>query len=218
MFKPAGVQQFATPIRVQKRVISHDENGASITSYQDAEPALDFCSWKGKGGTQTDAFTITDTAEVTMWFRPDIAEMDRVMLNDDESKAYDILNVENLDMRNMWLKLKVGRAVQDWPHLIKIQVSDLSRDADGLAVETWRDHLTIRGAVEPLQGREYDSAAAVNAEVTVRVRIRFQSGITSEMRLVYDGRIFNIKSVIDPGERHNELHLMCTEVVGMSGS
>lgn len=102
---------------------------------------------------------------------------------------------------------------------VTIQVSAETKDADGLALDSWQDHATVWAAVEPLRGREYFAAAAVNAESTVRFRIRYRRGITSKMRLVYDGRIFNIKSPpIDLEERHVELHLMCVEEVGASGS
>lgn len=102
---------------------------------------------------------------------------------------------------------------------ITIQVPVIVQDEDGLTQESWQDHAVVWAAVEPLRGREYFAAAAVNAENTVRFRIRYQRGINSKMRLVYDGRVFNLKSPpIDPEERHVELHLMCVEEVGVVGS
>lgn len=112
MFKP-NVKQFTTPIRVQKRV-SATVNGAPDISYQDANPALDFCGWKSKGGTETTEsgkLVVMDTAEVTMWYRPDIDEKDQLLKNDDPKLAYDVVHVENVEERNMWLILKVKRAV-----------------------------------------------------------------------------------------------------------
>ena len=153
MFKP-NIQQMSTSIRIQHRV-STDVNGAPDISYVDADPALDFCNWKGKGGTesvQSGSVTIMDTAELTMWFRPDVTERDRVMPEDvlnswqlkmdalnaayqaEESKedpdpdvlegfqnqinnhlaekpAYEVVNVENIEMRNQYMILKVRRAV-----------------------------------------------------------------------------------------------------------
>lgn len=113
MFKP-NVQQFSTPIRIQHRVET-DVNGAPEVSYVDADPALDLCNWKGKGGTEsTEAGTLTvaDTAEVVMWYRPDVNQRDRLLLNDDVKSAYEIISPpDNIEMRNMWLILKVNRAV-----------------------------------------------------------------------------------------------------------
>lgn len=113
MWKPQ-VQQFTTPIRIQRR-IETDVNGAPEVSYQDADPALAFCNWKGKGGTEsTEAGTLTveDTAEIVMWYRPDVNQRDRLLLNDDDRLAYEIISPpDNVEMRNMYLILKVKRAV-----------------------------------------------------------------------------------------------------------
>lgn len=114
MYKPPSAGQFSTPIRVQHRVET-DVNGADEISYTDADPALDFCNWKGKGGTQSvDAASIVveDTAELTMWYRPDISQQDRVLKNDDAALAYEIIGPpENIEERNQFLLLKVKRVV-----------------------------------------------------------------------------------------------------------
>ncbi len=55
--------------------------------------------------------TIEDTAEVTMWYRSDITTQDVLMLNDSATLSYEILNVENIEMRNLYLVLKVRRVV-----------------------------------------------------------------------------------------------------------
>lgn len=111
MFIP-NIQQMNTPIRVQHRVVA-DVNGADDISYV-SEYDINFCNWKSKGGTESiesGGLIIYDTADVTMWYDPNINEKDRVLLNDNESLAYDIENVENVEMRNMYLILKVKRVV-----------------------------------------------------------------------------------------------------------
>ena len=57
------------------------------------------------------SLVVEDTAEVTMWYRPDITERDRLLLNCDSALAYDVVNVENVEMRNQFMVLKVRRAV-----------------------------------------------------------------------------------------------------------
>jgi len=112
MFKP-NIQQMATPIRIQHRIVT-DVNGAPEISYQDADPALDFCNWKGKGGTesvQAGTLTVMDTAELTMWYRPDMNERDHVLLNDNTALAYEVINIENIEMRNQYMIVKVSRVV-----------------------------------------------------------------------------------------------------------
>jgi SPP1 family predicted phage head-tail adaptor len=96
---------------------------------------------------------------------------------------------------------------------VTLQQLTTTTDAEGIPIESWLPFATVHAAVEPIKGREYFQAAAVGAENTVRIRIRYRSGVTAAMRLLYGTRIFNIRSVIDDNERHWEIHLMCEEVV-----
>ena len=112
MFKP-NIQRMATLIRLQHR-ISTDVNGAPEISYEDAVPVLEFCSWKGKGGTEnisSGSIIVEDTAELTLWYRPDVTMRDQVLLNDDANLAYEVMNIENVEMGNQFMILKVKRAV-----------------------------------------------------------------------------------------------------------
>ncbi|WP_335342482.1 phage head closure protein [Polycladomyces zharkentensis] len=94
-----------------------------------------------------------------------------------------------------------------------LQKKTVIKDSEGLVTEIWTDIATVWAAVEPLRGREYFEAAAINAENTVRIRMRYKAGVKPDMRVIYSGRIFNITSVIDIDERHQEMHLMCRELM-----
>ncbi|MDP4095470.1 head-tail adaptor protein [Paenibacillus sp. P96] len=113
MWRP-DIQQMNTQVRIQKR-IEKTVNGAPEISYQDiAADPLEFCSWKGKGGTestQSGTLVVEDTAEVVMWYRSGITQKDRLLLNDDVNQLYEIVSVEDVELRHMWLLLKVKRAV-----------------------------------------------------------------------------------------------------------
>lgn len=112
MFKP-NIQQFATGIKIQHRVVENI-NGAPDISYVDANPALDFCNWKGKGGSErieSGRLIVIDTAELTMWYREDVNERDRVLLNGDNNQAFEVTNVENVEMRGQFMIIKVKRVV-----------------------------------------------------------------------------------------------------------
>lgn len=78
----------------------------------------------------------------------------------------------------------------------------------------WEDVVTLWAAREPLSGREFFAAAAVQQENTVRYKIRFRTEITPDMRLIdhRDNCIYNIYAVLDDvkGDR-TESHLMTTE-------
>lgn len=96
---------------------------------------------------------------------------------------------------------------------VTLQAQTSTRNAIGEPVVAWADVATVWAAVEPLQGREFWAQQQVQSEVTTRVRIRYRAGITPDMRVVHQGRVLNIASVIDPQERHDEMQLMCSEGV-----
>ena len=75
--------------------------------------------------------------------------------------------------------------------------------------DTWAPLFTCWAAVEPLTGREYLAAQAAVSEVTAKIRMRFRPWMTAEDRVIHDGTIYNIVSVIDVRSENRELVLMC---------
>ncbi|MFZ5816298.1 MAG: phage head closure protein [Bacillota bacterium] len=98
-------------------------------------------------------------------------------------------------------------------HRVTLQDNQAPRDSYGAEADNWVDVATVWASVEPLRGREFFAAQQVNSEVSARVRIRYRAGVNSAMRVRFGDRIFDIISVIDPEERHQELQLMVREVV-----
>jgi SPP1 family predicted phage head-tail adaptor len=98
-------------------------------------------------------------------------------------------------------------------HTVTLQSLVETQDGYGGTTESWTDFATVRASVEPLQGREYFAAQQERAEVTTRFRIRYIPGVLPTMRIMFDGRAFNIESIINPNERNRELHLMAVEVL-----
>lgn len=83
----------------------------------------------------------------------------------------------------------------------------------GEPVVVWEQVAEVWSAVEPLTGREFWAQQQVQSEITVRFKIRYRSDILTGMRVVYNNAIYMIKSIIDPLEKHEELHLMTSEGV-----
>lgn len=78
----------------------------------------------------------------------------------------------------------------------------------------WTDVATVWAQVIDLSGREFFASQQANAEITTRVRIRFRTGITASMRVVYGSRTLELVSPpIDPDGHGRELYLMCKELV-----
>jgi SPP1 family predicted phage head-tail adaptor len=97
-------------------------------------------------------------------------------------------------------------------HRITIQEPVTARNGYGEAITTWTAVATVWASVEPLSGREFFAAEHVQSEVTHRVRMRWQSGITPDMRVLFGGRVLKVEAVINYGERRTDLQLMCQEV------
>ena len=96
---------------------------------------------------------------------------------------------------------------------VTIKQSDGSQDSFGAETGAMADVGTFWAAIEPLNGREFFEAQQEQSQVTTRIRIRHQGGITPQMVVVWGTRIYEIVSVINPEERDRELVLMCTELV-----
>ncbi len=79
----------------------------------------------------------------------------------------------------------------------------------GTPIESWAPLFTCWAAVEPLVGREYIAAQALQSEVTTRIRMRFRPWMTPQDRIVHEGRVYEIESVIDYRSQHREHVLMC---------
>lgn len=84
---------------------------------------------------------------------------------------------------------------------ITIEQPTASQDAYGEPVESWGALATVWAQVQPLRGEERFEAQQVGAERTVRFRIRYRSDVTEQMRVVYDGDVYDITAVLELGRR-----------------
>ncbi len=96
---------------------------------------------------------------------------------------------------------------------VTIQTEDVTRDASGQELKTWPDVATVWAQVLPGASAERFLASAGQrvAEVTHTVRIRYRAGITPKMRLVWETRILEIISIVDPDGRTRTSVLLCSE-------
>jgi SPP1 family predicted phage head-tail adaptor len=79
--------------------------------------------------------------------------------------------------------------------------------------QRWQDVKTVWAMIKTLQGREYYEAAATQNENTVRIVVRFTSGINPDMRIKFKDRTFEILSVINDDEMNKTLTIIAKEVV-----
>ena len=79
----------------------------------------------------------------------------------------------------------------------RVQLQQRAGTADGLgeAAAAWVNVGTpLWAKVEPLTGREYLAAGALQQAVDTRFVIRHRAGVTPSMRLVWQGRPYDIVS------------------------
>ncbi len=75
----------------------------------------------------------------------------------------------------------------------------------------WVTYLELWASIEPLSGREFLLNREQQTEVTVRMRVLYFPDVTNKMRVIYRDKIYQIVSVIDAFESHEELELMCSD-------
>lgn len=93
------------------------------------------------------------------------------------------------------------------------EITGTARTSSGDVTETWAERSAPFAAIEPINGREYFAASQVQAENTVRFRIRYESGLTTKMRILYNTNYYDIHSIINAREGNDELILMAVEYV-----
>jgi SPP1 family predicted phage head-tail adaptor len=76
---------------------------------------------------------------------------------------------------------------------VTIQAPAQSQDATtGELTTAWVDiHTRIYAAVEPLSVKEFLQSQADQSEVSARITIRYRSGLTPDMRILYRDKVYN---------------------------
>jgi len=104
-------------------------------------------------------------------------------------------------------------------HVIDIQDATETPDGMGGVTVVWAaitNGANLRAAIWPLRGSERIEAMKVEVAISHKIRIRYHSGITAEMRIKHGIRYFNIKSIINPDERNIMVEMMAEEIDGGS--
>ena len=102
-----------------------------------------------------------------------------------------------------------------YPSIMRNRVEFLRRAVTvnhGIPTERWETAFFCWCAVEPLSGREFWEAAAVNRENEMRFTIRYRKGISAEMRIRLDGTVYDITSILDRNNRHEALEILARTV------
>jgi SPP1 family predicted phage head-tail adaptor len=96
----------------------------------------------------------------------------------------------------------------------RIEIQSKTSTADGLGGHTdvWATTKTVWAAIWSLSASDVIEGMKTSAQVTHRVRIRYQSGITSAMRIKFGTLYFSIIAPpINPNMANEYLDILCKE-------
>lgn len=102
----------------------------------------------------------------------------------------------------------------NYRHKILIQKSAFSRGTTGEVVDEWELFARRWASVEPLSGRELFAAQQFQSATTVRIKIRYDDKMDGadvrDYRITFNGKIYDIHSILNMFELNQELHFMCS--------
>lgn len=110
---------------------------------------------------------------------------------------------------------------QKMRHAVNIQQkSEVQDSVTGLDTETWTTiHQKVWCSIEPLSARDYIQSKANQSEVSVRVVMRYRSGLDGTMRFVgacgcHSGKIYNpVAPIEDPNSGIEWITFPCSQGV-----
>lgn len=99
--------------------------------------------------------------------------------------------------------------------LVTFERHTTEQDDAGQLKDIWTEIGRRMASIEPLRGSEYFSRSGEHADITTRVRLRYdgQLGLRPDDRISIGTRHFNIADIINTNSRNRELVLMCRELI-----
>ncbi len=103
-------------------------------------------------------------------------------------------------------------------HRLTLQQEIQTADGAGGYTRTWQDIADLWAEINPanaksLYGRERLYAGQLQSEISHKVTIRYRSGITTAMRLLFGNRAFNIRAISNIQESNETIELLVEEGV-----
>jgi len=101
-------------------------------------------------------------------------------------------------------------------HRVDLERATTVQTDTGALAKTWTRIGRVWADVTPIRGEELTQAQQLTATVSHRIRLRWSAAgatLTPADRIKWGGRLFELVSVIDVGERRRELEATAREVV-----
>ena len=104
-------------------------------------------------------------------------------------------------------------------HRVSIKKLTLTQDqTTGEMTEAWSELAKAWAHVVPVSGKEFIAAQAEASKVTARIKMRYRTDLTHEMRIEHRGIVYNIEAISFDNESGSEwINVMCSEGVERNG-
>ena len=114
----------------------------------------------------------------------------------------------------MRTKNSVMRDVErSYNKLIAFQKREVTKDDNGIEeVSDWITEITVYASVKSLFGKEYYEAKQVNKQETIKFIIRYIPNISENMRILFDGKFYNIDYIENIRYENRLLEIKAIEV------
>jgi len=96
------------------------------------------------------------------------------------------------------------------PHRIQLVTLAETKDADFNIVKTWQAGPVIHARVQQTAAGEALQNQRELAKTVINVTVRYRTGITDDMRLIYNGDTYEIDGVVDKSGRRKQLAITAT--------
>jgi len=95
----------------------------------------------------------------------------------------------------------------------KITIQEVTETADGMGgfTETWSEYTTAFASITPMKGMEALEHRKLGHETVHKVWMRYQSGISTKMRVVWGDRTMDMIDYRIPDERNEMIELTVKE-------
>lgn len=98
-------------------------------------------------------------------------------------------------------------------HRVTIESPTETQDEYGAVSLTWSTVAVVYAEIVPLTGREKIHAEQQSSDLSHRVTVRYLSGVTPRMRVLFGARVLEVSSVRDIDERRRWTEMLCREVL-----
>jgi len=108
----------------------------------------------------------------------------------------------------------LGAKISELRQRIKFQALSRTPDGQGGWLESWSDFTEVWAKVTPTSARERQFSQQIQPTTTHKIVIRWMEGLTTEMRILFEGRILQIHGISRENEERWFLNIEAEEGVG----